>query len=183
MFSTIIAARAVLRDSRGREVGELAMDTWRQFTSLYGEEDETSDSEDGAEPRIESDVDKDGEGGKGERERSKVHAGGGDKDIVIDDDDDGDDGDRSESKDKIDGEAQYHGLESEGTKPMPCDIVAISRGFAFTEPMPFEEEVYTFYNVLWVKWEDGIAYRRGIGRVSKDAWEELPKEDINLVLG
>jgi hypothetical protein len=26
---------------------------------------------------------------------------------------------------------------------------------------------YEFYNVLWIEWEDGIAYRKGIGHVEK----------------
>lgn len=39
------------------------------------------------------------------------------------------------------------------------------------------------YEVLWLEWKDGIAYRLGIGSVDKDAWENLDLEDILLVLG
>jgi len=30
---------------------------------------------------------------------------------------------------------------------------------------------YDFYNVMWIRWVDGIAYREGIGRVLRSAWE------------
>ncbi len=64
-----------------------------------------------------------------------------------------------------------------------CNIVDISQGFDFPEPKGAAEELYTFYDMLWVGWEDGVAYRRGAGLVRKDAWEESEKEDIYLVLG
>jgi hypothetical protein len=39
------------------------------------------------------------------------------------------------------------------------------------------------YHVLWIEWEDGIAYRRGLGRVLKEAWDSMATEEIDLVLG
>lgn len=71
----------------------------------------------------------------------------------------------------------------EGEIGHPCDIVAISRGFDFPQPMEPEKETYTFYNVLWVVWVDGIAYRRGVGRVKRQAWDGLDRGDIELILG
>ncbi|KAG6362294.1 hypothetical protein INS49_010524 [Diaporthe citri] len=65
----------------------------------------------------------------------------------------------------------------------PCELVAISKGNDFVHPMEPSKEEYTFYNVLWVKWEDGIAYRRGMGRVKRETWESMKLEDIDLVLG
>lgn len=65
----------------------------------------------------------------------------------------------------------------------PCELVAISKGNDFVHPMEPDKEEYTFYNVLWVKWEDGIAYRRGVGRVTRETWESMELEDIDLVLG
>ena len=41
---------------------------------------------------------------------------------------------------------------------------------------------YYFYNVLWVEWQDGIAFRKGIGHVEREAWEQST-EWIDLVLG
>lgn len=85
------------------------------------------------------------------------------------------------------------------TEPPPqifCELVAISRGsvvegccFGLPEKNSLERpkkpkgSLYEFYNVLWVEWMDGIAYRRAYGRVMKDAWEALDREDIDLVLG
>ncbi|KAJ0114268.1 hypothetical protein J7T55_010656 [Diaporthe amygdali] len=66
---------------------------------------------------------------------------------------------------------------------LPCELVAISKGNDFIEPMEPLKETYTFYNVLWIKWEDGIAYRRGVGRVTKETWESMELEDVDLVLG
>lgn len=65
----------------------------------------------------------------------------------------------------------------------PCELVAISKGNDFVHPMEPEKEEYTFYNVLWVKWEDGIAYRRGVGRVKRETWESMDLKDVDLVLG
>ncbi|KAI0453049.1 HET-domain-containing protein [Xylaria acuta] len=43
--------------------------------------------------------------------------------------------------------------------------------------------LYEYYYVLWIEWTDGIAYRKGLGRVHKDAWESQEREWIDLVLG
>lgn len=64
-----------------------------------------------------------------------------------------------------------------------CEMVAISKGHESVHPMEPGKETFTFYNVLWIKWEDGIAYRRGVGRVKRETWETLELEDIDLVLG
>ncbi|TQN70591.1 hypothetical protein CSHISOI_04873 [Colletotrichum shisoi] len=38
--------------------------------------------------------------------------------------------------------------------------------------------------VLWVEWEDGVAYRKGSGMVLADRWDELKEaEEIDLILG
>ncbi|KAI4869647.1 HET-domain-containing protein [Hypoxylon rubiginosum] len=43
--------------------------------------------------------------------------------------------------------------------------------------------IYEYYYVLWIEWEVGIAYRKGIGRVEKNMWERQEREWIDLVLG
>lgn len=71
-----------------------------------------------------------------------------------------------------------------------CELITISMGHAKkrdevpelpqalsndeerTEPF----ERYEYYNVLWIEWEDGIAYRKGVGRVEKGMWEAQPLE-------
>lgn len=46
-----------------------------------------------------------------------------------------------------------------------------------------EHFCYEFYFILWIGWVDGIAYRRGIGRVLKSVWESMDLEDIKICLG
>ncbi|KAI8653705.1 HET domain-containing protein [Fusarium sp. Ph1] len=53
-----------------------------------------------------------------------------------------------------------------------------------TEPLvqcPGED--YDFVNILWVEWVDGIAYRKGLGRIFQHVWERQPLEDTELILG
>ena len=44
-------------------------------------------------------------------------------------------------------------------------------------------KLYEFYNVLWISWKVGVAYRNALGRVEKHVWEGLNKERIDVVLG
>jgi len=78
-----------------------------------------------------------------------------------------------------------------------CELISISMGYACggrgadlclteqnTELVPrSNKERYDFYNVLWIEWEDGIAFRKGIGRVEKSIWEAQPLEWIDVTLG
>jgi len=78
-----------------------------------------------------------------------------------------------------------------------CELVAISQGYFYEkwewslfeidewshEERPRKSEKYESYNVLWVEWRDGIAYRKACGRVMKSAWECQELELVNLVLG
>jgi hypothetical protein len=48
---------------------------------------------------------------------------------------------------------------------------------------PKDSERYEYYNVLWIEWDDGVAYRKAVGRVEKRVWESLSLESIDLVLG
>jgi len=40
-----------------------------------------------------------------------------------------------------------------------------------------------FYYVLWIGWEDCVAYRKGLGRILKSAWDSENTDEIELVLG
>jgi hypothetical protein len=42
---------------------------------------------------------------------------------------------------------------------------------------------YKCYNFLWIEWKDGIAYRRALGRVFQDYWDNAEKEEIDVHLG
>jgi hypothetical protein len=44
-------------------------------------------------------------------------------------------------------------------------------------------DLYHYYYVLWIEWENGIAYRKGIGQIWKDMWEEQDREVIDLIMG
>jgi hypothetical protein len=48
---------------------------------------------------------------------------------------------------------------------------------------PKEGEFYEFINVFLVKWKGNVAYRQGIGRVSKEAWERETRKEVNIDLG
>ena len=78
------------------------------------------------------------------------------------------------------------------------ELVAVSEGFFYNAQMgnyldstleedhperPRETAKYEFYNVLCVEWEDGVAYRKGVGRVHKEAWERQDVEWIDLMMG
>ncbi|KAK0714400.1 heterokaryon incompatibility protein-domain-containing protein [Apiosordaria backusii] len=46
-----------------------------------------------------------------------------------------------------------------------------------------ELDEFEFYNVLWVERRDGVAYRRGIGRVWKEGWHRQNFETRDIILG
>jgi hypothetical protein len=86
-------------------------------------------------------------------------------------------------------------LETSLLDVLPFDLVAISRGCIPHESM--EEymvevdcehfrstgDLYEFYNVLRVEWENGVAFRKGLGRIERSIWENQLLETIDLVLG
>lgn len=41
---------------------------------------------------------------------------------------------------------------------------------------------YEYYWVMWVEWLEGVAYRKGLGRVCKDVWESQERESVDLML-
>jgi hypothetical protein len=74
------------------------------------------------------------------------------------------------------------------------ELVAISVGSTvITERVldcPVEEyhdlspgQLFEFYNVLWIERNNGIAYRRGIGRILKTIWERQATEVTDITLG
>jgi len=82
-----------------------------------------------------------------------------------------------------------------------CDLIAISRGSTWNvdvnesdwllDPLPELEYInyrygiktYQWYNVMCIGWEDGIAYRLGLGRVYKPIWEAQKLETKKILLG
>ena len=100
----------------------------------------------------------------------------------------------------IDGRLLGYLLVDEYADIEMCDLnlVEVSAGSAWQTPVPGQPfnsvamigrtldperfQKYHFYNVLWVEWRDGIAFRKGIGHVEREAWEQST-EWIDLVLG
>jgi Heterokaryon incompatibility protein (HET) len=82
-------------------------------------------------------------------------------------------------------------------KGQRCELILISAatverdysnlGLYFPEAIKIDEDnslgIYEFYNVLWIEWEEGIAYRKNVGRVSKQAWHRQEIEEIDVILG
>jgi hypothetical protein len=79
-----------------------------------------------------------------------------------------------------------------------CEVITISCGYAqwVEEPRPYQafdemirvDEIkglnsYPFYNVLWIEMVEGMAYRKAVGRVWKDAWEQQATKDVDIPLG
>ncbi|KAF6232394.1 hypothetical protein HO173_009499 [Letharia columbiana] len=34
------------------------------------------------------------------------------------------------------------------------------------------KDLYEFNNVMWIEWENGIAYQKALGRIVRDVWED-----------
>jgi hypothetical protein len=72
-----------------------------------------------------------------------------------------------------------------------CELVAISEAKVQKEdryifgchPAHNKPRGYSYYNVLWIHWENGIAYRKGVGAVDKDTWDSLRAEVRTFKLG
>ena len=77
-----------------------------------------------------------------------------------------------------------------------CELVALSLGLARNSgnyfgsldewPLPErprDSDLYCFYYVMWIEWENGIAYRKAIGTVYRPVWERAIKDSIDVVLG
>jgi hypothetical protein len=64
-------------------------------------------------------------------------------------------------------------------------VVAISRSSFSGQDHPPDQKPWRpdEINILWVKWEEGIAYRLASGYVREEDWWRLDLEEIDLVLG
>ena len=71
---------------------------------------------------------------------------------------------------------------SAGTATCPEDphTLGVSR---IDRDIMSNDYLFAFYNVLWIEWKEGVAYRKGLGRVIKEAWERQATEWIDLTLG
>jgi len=61
-----------------------------------------------------------------------------------------------------------------GTQNALCEVFAISESSV---------DGGIACNILWVEWEGGTAYRKGIGRILKSEWVAQKPEVVDLILG
>lgn len=90
--------------------------------------------------------------------------------------------------------------EDEYTHGQDCELVAISGGCALRTDDDFwigfqafdemsrktelsEIDKYEFYNVLWIEREQGVAYRKAIGRIWAPVWKRQDLKDVEILLG
>jgi hypothetical protein len=90
-----------------------------------------------------------------------------------------------------------HNEPAESTIPNTAvELIALSKGCATPRNSFYEDfeeflideslrskGIYNFYHVMWIEWENGIAYRKAIGRISQAMWEQQELEWIDLTLG
>jgi hypothetical protein len=67
-------------------------------------------------------------------------------------------------------------------------IIPNENGVALKQNGTLEDHLYSpeighSVHILWVEWEDGVAYRRGTGRIRLDIWKTLDAREIEIVLG
>jgi hypothetical protein len=81
------------------------------------------------------------------------------------------------------------GGSKRNTKPLGpkegFELVAISaRSFPIIRnTAQSSKSTSQYYNVLWIEWQDGVAYRKALGWIGKLAWESSNLEWIDLTLG
>lgn len=90
------------------------------------------------------------------------------------------------------------GLDPEET-PVEIQLIAISQGSIpnglsaaegtmdikeyMVEERPKDGDSYEYYNVMWISYREGIAFREAVGRVHKRMWMSLNPQTIDVVLG
>ena len=92
----------------------------------------------------------------------------------------------------------HHSPESASEQNQECELVLISGGwflekdfgqsswlpeYLYYEERPRSGEFYHFYHVLWIEWQGNIAYRKGLGRLVQKVWDDLPKDEVEVLLG
>lgn len=64
---------------------------------------------------------------------------------------------------------------------VPIELVELAQGGYFNSSESVNDT--TRYIVMWIERQGGVAYRRGIGQINQDAWENAEKTRMNLTLG
>ena len=75
----------------------------------------------------------------------------------------------------------YRGYDFSGTCPQRCYSYGDDASLGIhTSASKWQ---FKAYNVLWIEWEDGVAYRKAIGHVWKDEWDAADTEEVDIRLG
>lgn len=76
------------------------------------------------------------------------------------------------------------------TAAREVELVAVCRTVYYSKTFDEERQRYGLpitetetVRVLWVVWENGVAFRRAVGHVDADEWAKLSVKEIDLVLG
>ncbi|KAF2430904.1 hypothetical protein EJ08DRAFT_670227 [Tothia fuscella] len=81
---------------------------------------------------------------------------------------------------------------SEGHKDSSNEVELVATCIVRHYSLTWDEELQKYrypqntkdtYNVLWVTWEGGVAYRLANGNVNREDWEGLNMEEVSLILG
>ena len=72
---------------------------------------------------------------------------------------------------------------STGTAMSSSDLIIKEPWRLGLEGKGGEDLLHDYYNVLFIEWNENIAYRKGLGRICKDIWEHQATEWIDLTLG
>ena len=88
-------------------------------------------------------------------------------------------------------EDENSGLNNQQQSQGPLEIVEIAGGYRndeydWSDKNKYEApelEIPIYFHVMWIEWKGNIAYRRGLGRVSEEAWIAQNREYIDLTLG
>jgi hypothetical protein len=79
-------------------------------------------------------------------------------------------------------------LSESNRKPQKIEVVEISRIICTQLGRGYDGEItygilpmhtpYEYYNVLWINWDMGVVYRRGLGRILRDKWEQIRETQV-----
>jgi len=75
-------------------------------------------------------------------------------------------------------------LSAGSVENQPTEEVSFDEWRLRSKGASWESGKYEFYNVMWVERnENGVCFRRAIGRIEKSAWEKLDKEIVDTIIG
>lgn len=79
-------------------------------------------------------------------------------------------------------QAPFPDTGREGRDGLPVELVIVYKSRKYSV---YDEDLEgkNWCTVLWIEWEDGVAYRLASGHVKAEDWEKLDTESVDIVLG